>query len=379
MVKKVLIPIILSLMILFTSCWDYRDINQRTIELSIGVDLVDDEIEFSGEFARLISESKSATGSAEISGVYRLSERGKTFEETRAEYDSKINYPDFSAAARVVIFGENFAKSGIESYLNRVLYLPTSRNSMLITVSKETPKKLLERKFNNDISIGNSIENMIRYLTDEGACIYTTILDIHSHILIREMGFVLPIIEYKGDSLALHGFAVMKDAKMIGEIDLKESKGVIYLKAKKPSYKSLITVEGDENRYSLTGDMKRKIKTDYKNGRIIIKIDIDAGAKLMYQYINTIISNKTLDQIEEIAKKEIKKDIMDAIEKSQKEFETDYLEFLRYFRAQNPEAYKKVNWKDEYPNAEVNVNVDFKLLNQNLIQVGEGEINPNKK
>lgn len=163
MIRKVnLIVCILSMSILFNGCWDYKDINRRGILLSVGVDEIKGEIQFTGEVAKLFSPNKEQQASAHATDVYTFKSSGKYFEDAREDFENKTPLTNFSGAVRTITFSKSFAENGIEQYLNRIYFLSQYRSSILITVFDGNTENLFTTEIVNDISVGYVIENTIK-------------------------------------------------------------------------------------------------------------------------------------------------------------------------------------------------------------------------
>ncbi|SHJ80674.1 Ger(x)C family spore germination protein [Tepidibacter formicigenes] len=378
MIKKFNKLILLSMVILIlTSCWDYKDIDQKCIVQSVGIDRVDGKIEFSGEITQIRSSKGgggATTEKAQVSSVYKLLSYGKNFEEARINYDSVNPFPVFLGAIRIVAFGRDFAKEGIEPYLNRIDKFYDYRKTALAVVSREKPRKLFAFPVDKDISMGFLIEDILRSLEEKGMGLHESIGEILSYVALEEVGYLLPYVGIEEESVQYLGLAVMKDSKLIGVIPQESSEGILYLLSNKPRLTEVITLPNEkENKYTvITSLKKRKIKTEYKNSRVIINIDLDLGAQLQYQYYTSSISNKKIKIIENKLSQKIKRDIINNTKTSQKEFKCDYFQFAKYFKADNPKIYKNINWKEEYINSDINVDVKVEIKNL-------GFIDPNAK
>jgi len=367
MIKKFRKIILLIIPLLLTGCWDYEDVNNKCIVITIGVDLVDDLIEFSGEIAK-ISASKKEEEKAQAGDVYNLLSYGKTFEEARVHYDAENPYPVFLGATRVVVFGTDYAKEGIEPYLNRIDSLYDYRKTLLSVVSRERPKELFDLKVDKDISVGFLIEDIMNHLTTKGESLYPIVGEILSDIALGKVGYLLPYVGIEQDVLHYLGFAVMKDSKLIDIIDIYDTGGLLYIMADKPQLSEVLDSEKNkENKLSFSTQMKkRKIKTDYKNETVNINIDLDLSAVLRYQYYMESISDGDIKNFEKMISEKIEKEIISIIKKAQNDFECDIFRFAKYFRAQNPEIFRTIKWEDEFLKAEIEVNVKTKIVNMSL-------------
>lgn len=376
MTKRISKILIINIcVILLCGCWDYRDINNRSITLSVGIDIVDDNIQFTGEIAKLASSPKESKEEAKTADVYKILSYGKDFEQTRINYDTINPYPTFLGATRVVVFGQAFAREGIEPYLNRIDKFPDYRKTLLAVVSRDPPKELFDIGTEKDISVGFLIEDIMYHLKQRGMGLYTNIGDILSDIAMENVGYLLPYIGIEHDSIKYLGLAVMKDSRLTGVIDIKDTEGILYVMAEKPRLTEVITGMEDENEeeskknsYSFkTNVKKRKITTDYQNEKVIVNIDMDVSAVLEYQYYIKKISDEKVKLLENRISEKIKKDIMENITRSQKEFKCDIFMFAKYFRGSHPNIYKELNWTEAYTHADINVNVKTKIINFSLL------------
>jgi spore germination protein KC len=359
---------ILLLPLLLTSCWDYKDIDKRAIDLSIGVDEVGDKLEFTGEIAKL----PAGGGKAQITDVYKYWSLGKYFEGSRAHYNAKINAKDFSGAIRAIVFSKKYAETeGIESYVNRLYYVPDFRSSVLLAVCKERTNEFFNGKVNNDICIGYALEDTIKTLSDTGAAIYKTLQQVKADIEFKNIGYFVPYITKTSNTIEYLGLAAMKDSKLIGTVKQEDSTGFLFLLLKKPI--SAITVSHPEDKNILISTKnflkQRKIKTTYKNNKVHIYIDLKLNTQIQYLYEFKSIRNKDITKLEETVSDKIKKEVIFALELTKNKFKYDVFGFARYFKADHSEEYQRISWKEEYPYINFHVNVKTTITNTNLVDI----------
>ncbi|QEK10973.1 Ger(x)C family spore germination protein [Crassaminicella thermophila] len=365
MIRKCSKLLILCIFLLIlTSCWDYEDIDKKCINVSVGVDVVDDKIEFSGEIAQLTPSAESQEKS-QVAGVYTVLAYGKTFEEARTNYDSLNPFSTFLGATRVVVFGQNYAKQGIKPYLYRINYIYDYRKTILPVVCREGPKELFKVKIERDIAVGFLIEDILNHLASSGRAIYPTVGELISYVEAGSGCYVIPYIGIEKNEIKYLGLAVMKESKLIGVINLKETYGILYILAEKP--RIIEVIDYNKNKISFrTVVKKRKIQTNYKNEKVSIKIDIDLKAEMRYQYVQKPVTDKDIKELEKILSEKVKNDVMKAIQKAQNEFECDYFQFEKYFKAKYPKIYKKMKWEEIFPKADIAVMVKTKIVNKSL-------------
>ncbi|GAA0717537.1 Ger(x)C family spore germination protein [Clostridium malenominatum] len=368
--KYIKLILILIIPALLTGCWDYNDINRRSITLSVGVDEINGNVEITGRIANLTSKSSATEGEAQLSDTYFFQSTGYNFEKARFDFDTHVPSEDFSGALRVITFSKKYAQKGIESYINRIDFLPGMRKSLLITACMEPTRDLFLKPVKNDISVGYAIENTIRTLEREGMSIYTTLQDIQSSIQFKDIGYVIPYITKENDSIKYLGLAAMKDSKLVGIIDSRDSIGYLLILGEKTKHENVISHPRNiENPLSLKSILKkRKITTSYVDNKVNIDMKLNINTQLIYPYYMESINSDDIKTLEEELSNNIKKAVLSAIERSQTEFQCDIFGFGKYFKADNYNIYKNINWQEEYLKANFNVDVELKIVNFNLFE-----------
>jgi spore germination protein KC len=366
----ILLVMLPSILLLTTGCWDSKDINEKSINISIGVDYINDLIEITGEIVKLNTTTKESEGNSEASGVYTVFSYGKTYEEARINYDANLPNRSFLGATRIVILGDNFAKEiGIESYLNRIDSLYDYRKTVLIAICKGPTNKIFDVKTDKQIAIGFVADDILMNLKENGYAVSPNVGNLLSDIAFGNLGYVVPYIGEELDDIKYLGLAVCnEESKLIDVINVHDANSVLYLLSKNFRIVELISNEiNDKNRYSirLTLD-KRKIKTSYKNNRAVIDINLKLNGELLYQYYIDEISDEMIKQFEQKLSEKATNDINNIINRAQKDFRCDIFRFGKIFKAQHYKQFRKINWQEEFLGAKVNVKVDTTIVNKNL-------------
>jgi len=363
--KLILIVILSSLLV---GCWDYEDINRKNIAISVGIDEKKGMIQLIAENTKLLSEAGGKTEKAQLTEDYHNISYGKNFEEARGEHEYSVPQSNFTGAMRAVVFGKNYAEKGIEGYINRINFLAELRKSLLIVICNEPAEDFLQTEIKNDINIGYAIEDTIKKLAKDGRAMFKTAQEVQSYIQHKDLGYVLPYVGVKNNAVEFQGLAVMKDSKMISVINKNEIDGFLFLLLKNSKMNKTVYSIGDEKKpYSFQAKLKkRKIKTSYKDKKINIDVDLKINFSIKYQYKIEPLNRHLIRELESEVIQQIYKEVMYAINKSQKEYKCDIFEFGKYFKASNPKDYRRINWNEEYPNANINVNINTHLTDVNL-------------
>lgn len=359
------LAIILLLPLTLSGCWDYRDINRKSVDLSIGIDSINNNIKFISEIANV-----SVAGKNKKIDVYNIISDGPCFEGARADFDRKTSSPDFIGAVRTLVFSKGFAESyGIESYINRMVFNTEFRTSTLIAICDSSIDELFKEKIKSDISTGYAIENTVRYLHEMGKSIYTSALNVQSYISMEKVGYFLPYITRNKDSIQYLGLAAMKDSKLIGVVKAEDSFGELFLLLDNTNINTILPHPKNNNTLiSLKAYInKRKIKTTYKNGKIYIDINLKLDSELIYEYSSLEITDDDIKILEENLSQKIKSDLMTALNRSTNIFKCDVFNFARYFRADNAAIYENIDWEKEYLSTIFNLNVNTVIKHTTLI------------
>jgi spore germination protein KC len=365
---KLLILFIIPL--LLCSCWDYADIDKRGVVLSVGIDFdkTTGNYLFSGEIANFSPSSGQQTMESKKTDIYHFTSQGATLEDAKLDLDSSVPRPVFLGATTIVLFGKSFAEKGIEPYLNRIDGLLDYRKTLLAVVTKESPEELIKLRTNKDISIGSAVEDNLQWLEVSGKALYTTVGEMVSAISIGDVGYIIPYVGMQAKDIRYLGLAVMKDSKLIDVIDIKDTDGLLYLLADSPKLIEFMPgIKNPNNIFSFHSKVqKRKIKAEYIDNTPVINVNLDVALELHYQYYVETISKEEMNQLENSLSRKIQLDIQKIVTRSQKEFQCDIFNFVKYFKADCPKAYKTIDWHVAYPNAKVNIKVATKIINLDL-------------
>ncbi|MBZ9623406.1 Ger(x)C family spore germination protein [Clostridium sp. FP2] len=368
MIKKInLLLMIIIVTATFTGCWDAEDVNKKSFILSAGVDKVDNNVEITGESTDFVAITGEKGTQSQQQSLFQYSGIGKDAESARSNIEQEVTRSFFLGEVRVTVFGTAFAKEGILSYLNRIDNTYDYRKTLIIVVSREPAKEILNYPAKRNLSTGFFIEDSIKILTKNSTAIYTNTRDMLFFRNNEGVGFFIPYVGIEKGSIRYLGLGVIKDFKLIDIVKFEDTNGILYLLNEKPVLTQAIYLKDDKKKYIFkVAVKKRNIITDYRDEKVIININLDINASLQYQYKIDPISKQINKELENKISEKVKKDIVDIINKSQYDYGCDTFGFIKLFRAQNPKIYKKINWKDKYNSAEVNINVKTKIIDTNL-------------
>lgn len=370
MIKKIFrIYYILFLCLILTGCWDSLDVNEKSIVHSVGLDRHEGEVEYHDELTKIATNSNNNGEQSQSGQTFRVSSSGKNFELSRVNIEAKDPNPSYLGATRIVLFHTDFAEDGIEPYLNRIDGLPDYRKTLIPLISRESPVELFSIEATHSISVGFLIEGILHDLKERGKVVYYDVGDLLAIVSQKTAGYLMPYFGIERGEVTLLGYAVMKESKYVGVIDLENAKGTLLLLAKKPVIGELInTGKYENNPISFKLYLKkRKFNFEYEQDKLRINVELKLNADLIYQYFFENIDEDQIKQLEILLSNNIKKEVEKSIKDSQYKYECDYYNFAKFFRAKNYTMYEQINWEDEFINADVNVVVNTKITRTNFV------------
>jgi spore germination protein KC len=358
--------IVLSLLLL-SGCWNRTEINDIAIVTAIGLDLLeDDKMRLSLQIA-VPSQLGPATGATQGGkSTFIVSELGGTVSEAYRQLQEKLSRRIFFSHSRVLIIGEDLARSGVAHILDFYARYqePRMHSSIIVTkgkavdilkeepvlenVSAEEANELIKRK----VGLMISIRDFLDMLLTEGAEPVAP-------------QFVLEPVEVESDSQtqekqAINGAAVFKGDKLVGWMDDIETRGILWLRNEMKG--GVITVNIGEERGGgkISTNIIRNesdIVPELKDGKITITINTRAEMNVMENASEVNLGDpKNIDKLEKEIEKEIKDRMRMTLDKAQGELGSDIFGFGETLYKKYPKEWNntyKEKWDDEFSELEV--------------------------
>ncbi|MDD4700511.1 MAG: Ger(x)C family spore germination protein [Oscillospiraceae bacterium] len=353
------IAIFIFLAVFLTGCWDSVDINEKLIVTTIAFDVKGGEIWYYLEIANI--ESGKSKDAGENAGKYIVRKgHGKTLTEVRDDLDTHLNEPLYLSGVQALVFTESFAKDYLVEYLYRFRVDETYRKKGLTVITKEDPEELYKNAHENNASVGFLLEGIVKTLDESGKSFRRTTMRLIENLSANYTGILIPCIGLQDKEISLTGYSVINGPTVTGFLPVEESTCTMFLKANKPKFHFIVPY----NDINLTIEVllrNRKITPSYADGKINYDIKMEFMAELMYGDKKTPYNLEDADmrEVTEILSAMLKQQISNAIERAQKEFGCDYLQFDDIFRIKFPVEFQDMDWEKEFP--QVGTTVDVKV------------------
>ncbi|MCM3717791.1 Ger(x)C family spore germination protein [Fictibacillus phosphorivorans] len=365
------ISVLLVILPLLTGCWDQRLIVEQEVVNGLSFDLEDKKIKSTMVVLNIIPKG---TGFFDFKNQIS-SATGNSLEDTYRELRAYYTGPLTASKSRIVLFGESFAKKNLDAYLDLFFRLPDPYLGSKVAIVKGSEAgelftlkeigtnpiafglyEIIEAaESNSTVPIGN-LNILFTYFNEEGK------------------DFILPVIEKKGEKVAVSGAGLISDNSYSGKmISLKSSSLLLLFMDKYGERVDLETYLDDKKKLNNQVGyrvVKAKRKMDLKkDGSGLPVVDLHLDLKVMiHQYPRTEkISDQRMEELETLISRDLTKKSK-AIMKQTQEANCDVLGIGRKLKETDPEAWKAIDWREAYPEIKINTKVDVAIEKTGILQ-----------
>jgi len=355
----------------FTEQGDSKDINNKTIVTTLAVDKRDGEIWFYTEYPNIQQGQSSGSGGGGGGGAKKYSlvkSRGKTIVEVRSNLNRQLDKPLFLSAARTLILTEAFAKEHLMEYLYRLRADETYRKKVITLTTRDDLDAMYKAINDQDQSLGFTAENTVTTLEGLGSCFTRSTSRLLENLSDTYTGILIPCVGLEGQHIALTGYSVVNDDRVVGFIPIEACKGLNILKADMASTVYVIPYKGSQFTMDTTL-MDRQVKAYYENGKPVFKFSLKFDASLEYGDKKTPYSFGDADKKEltAILKQLIEQDVKEAIYQAQRTFKTDYLQLDDAFRVAFPVVYDSMDWNVAFGEATIMAEAEVNMKSSSMV------------
>lgn len=382
--KKILL--IIPILLFFTGCTDYKELNNIAIVTGIAVDMEDDKYKVS----ILISNSKKAQESSKEgdAGTIVYDGTGKNFSMALKKIDNRIPKKIYLGHLAVIIVSEDVATDGLADISDYLFRSPetTKRSYLIMTRKDEKASDVLkilsplESFPSQNVKLNIENANNTSSISDN-----MTYSDFMENYLKKGIEQYLPTIEIygsekKGSStkalestdlksfVGLKGLALFKDAKFLGYATDNESRGINI--ATGNTTEMIIETTCDEG-YIITAlsGLETKTTIKFKNNKPVVYMKIKADGNIQEITCDVDLKKeKNITKIERKTQKKVKKLVDQGIDIA-KYYKTDIFGYGNLLYKKNPQYFKEIkDWNKEFVNLDINIDVDVDIKTMGAIK-----------
>lgn len=370
-IKKLLL--LFACTFVLVGCAEKKILERISIVTLVGYESTDDDKLTATAVIRQINpdlESKIELQSATAS----------TSKGARAKIDLKTSKRIGSGQLRVVLFGEELAKYGINDNIHILKMNSEISNATYLATVEGDLKGLLEYKYENISDFGQHIYQLIQDNVDHQNIISSTLHEVNRDKLSFLGNYSMPTLKREEDYIKISGIAFFNEGKIVGNLPAEEAIYILMVKGKTHNGTleleiPITTLEKSPFDSSVglpiaidSINSKRKIKLvnpEVPELNLTIKIE----CRLLEVNSDVSMDNPSIiHKLEKAINKKIESEIKRIIDYSH-EIETDIFQFGEYYKAQNRHTdIDKEKWNEMYPEMKVNVIIDTTIVRDGVFQ-----------
>ncbi|SDM84383.1 spore germination protein KC [Fictibacillus solisalsi] len=372
-----IILLFLSSSFLLAGCWDRKEVNDMAFVLGAAIDKRGDKnIELTIQVLQPRNVSGSQQGQG--SGVPIISVRssiGENMADAASKLQTKISRQIFWGHCKVFIIGKKLGKKGgLNQEIDFLLRHPEPRENAHLFVSDGKAADVMELMPPLDRYEGEALRRLSQMRT--GATV--TVNDFVEMLTGDSGGAILPLLkilplkhgEGKAETAAyIAGTAIFRRDKMIGQIDPKVTRGVLWLR---DEIKVLSITAHPKNKGSISLDPIRqqtRLIPKIKNGKWEIMAKITSENTIVQNGTNlNPMSTSVVKRIEYEAKKDLKQRIQQSLNEVQKGMKVDVFGFAEAFHRKYPKEWEKNqdHWEKVLPQLHVDMDITMRVRRPGL-------------
>ncbi len=289
-----------------------------------------------------------------------------SFQSTRFSYFTHM---------KAIIIGKEAARHSIRKAFDLHARFPQERLTQLILIAKGTANEVLKASTPLEKIPGLSMEPLVNStvsMTSE--VIPVRSIDLFKALISKTRAPVITQVEVVSNDngeklLRLSGSAVIRKDRWVAELDGRETRGLAWVlnKVKRTVYE-LREQSGEVFVAIEILNATSKIRTEIRNGQVIINIDVKAEANIIDLLVAEDWSTpEKMRQLGQMTSNMIRREIMATWRKA-RHLNADIYGFGEAVRRKHPRAWKKMEpeWERIFPQIRLRVKVET-----NVVSAGE--------
>lgn len=370
-VKRKLFVCLFLLLFFCGGCWDSADIEDMSFVIGFGLDSSENEkspIKHTTQLA--VTKKKGEQGAAPQGKMYQdITLEGKSIQDILRSLSLQLPYPVYTDHLESIVINQETARAyDLSILLDQMLRDNTTRLSPLVVLSKEQASDILNTNIEGEIP-SSYISSIFENETSTLKLLPGVRLGQVASNLSSQKSFVLPNVKKLKNTVKVDGAGVIKgkDGKLKGFLTIKETEGINWLSGKGKA--GLLEFKDDKGNTIVyeVQNYRTKVKPKFQNEHLSFQVQVKAQGWINEDWSRSShnMSEEYVKKLQFYADKEMKKLMASSLEKLQKDYETDVVDFSDSFRIAYPREYKKMkkNWDDFFSKADVSFRTDVQIIN----------------
>lgn len=361
----------LALVLLLGGCWDKQELDKLSIVTGLGIDAGESEGEI--DLCLQVGNIKKEGGDK---GKEKSQPAGsvKMLHATDRSVSSAIESLRYSNTReiflhhnKVVLFGEEQAKRGIETYLDFFMRDFGSRMEIWIIVAEGRTDEVLAAEAGQEPISAMGLQQLIVSETGRSDTLDFNMLHFANRLLSGSTGPVAPIVKVVGEKeqarLELAGMAVFRKDTMVGRLNRSQAEGYAWVMGR--NEKGIVNIDNGQDRCTLRVIHSRcRIRPVVEaSGMVSVTVEIEAELSIQeLQGYENAAPKQMVEQLVQEAAKQIEEQVHDCFETSRL-LNSDILGIGEEIHCRHPKQWEQLsqNWDRIYPTLNFGTQIGVRL------------------
>lgn len=354
-----------------SACWSRRELNTLAIVVGTALDAGEypDTLKLTVQVvkAAAIGSGPPSNGGSGEKAYVNISYTDKSVLSAVRSVTHMQNRTLYFSHNEVLIFGSDLAKLDMAKGLDAFTREYESRLNVYILIAKGNAADILQEDVELEKTPALHISGMMENQKTNSETAVVTLRDFCIATLSPSRAPVAPIVElYEADGkkyARLNGTAVFKQGKMVSELDIDQTRGLLLATNKASS--AATTIETDWGQVGLEIDEStsslKPIKAE--DGSIKMKLTINVSGSIQSNETDEVMSSlENVDMLKEKMREHIRADVENVLQKA-RELSADVFGFGDAIRRDYPKEWNDMKgiWEEIFPNIRLDIEIDVKL------------------
>lgn len=373
------IKFLILLLPLLSGCYNYRELNELGITTAVSIDYKDNNFYVIAEVINPIKQqdASSSNNSPFVNYNSSSSSLQDAFRKVVLESPRQL----YAAQLEIIVLSEEVVNNHLEEVLEYFARDPESRTEIKIIVAKteDSTKAITLQTLLTSLSSSNIINSLDLQSKVLGMSYPVTLNELLNMYIDPYLEVVLPSMTLYGNYeigdekenittsspkaiVKIDGSTITKDNKILGYLDLEESKILNLINGK---LKETIIKMNYYDGYIIFEPNRIKVSRELDIKNNIIKIDISGYSKTKEIQSNINLKDpKEVEKLNKALNMELEKKITDTFNSIREKYGTDVFGFQELYYRTNYKYFKEncTNWYENiYPKIKLEVKANVRL------------------
>ncbi len=368
-----IIALVLVIALAFSGCMNTQNLKDLTVVQGLGVDVNADDTKITVQYLNL-AKSGSATDALNGNITTTADGSANNISDAISVAAKSLSQKIFFGQNKIIVFGNEYSKVGIDKGLDYLLRSIDSRPDVLVAISADTAENVIKSTQNGARIPAENIYQLLKVGQDNGLGAVVTVNDLLNLYADETSDIYLPLLKTEDKIASCEGVVVFSDNKSVKTLDPRQTFGFLFVKNKING--GSLTVKSEE--FGFVGleiiDSVTKCKVSTQGTKITFHCDVSVVLLLneLEKGITTDLKPAKIGDIQKLVENQVE-DMCKSAVNACTNSNSDPFMIGRYLAKEDVELYNllKENWHDTLPDVEFKVKVDAKLKNVNDNSVRE--------